>query len=60
MYIAAVYEVTLQPIDFYSSATVNHQCKSLSAGLWVRAFEWQYVWDHVSVCDLNDLVLPSV
>lgn len=33
VYIAAVYEVTLSPIDFYSSATVNHRCKSLSAGL---------------------------
>lgn len=30
---AAAYEVTLNPIDFYSSTTVNHQRKTASVSL---------------------------
>lgn len=62
VYIAAVYEVTLNPIDFYSSVIVNHRPKCVCVLLSVCVFvAWQYVWcTSVCVCvrvsDFNHLV----
>lgn len=38
VYIAAMYEVTLSPIDFYYSASVNQQPKTVPVGFYACEF----------------------